>query len=617
MSSPAEQLAGPGPLTRHHDDGFTLIEVLVCIVLIGVVATAVLPQLISGITSNDIARVRSQAKVVAQGQTEQLRNLPYYVAPAVTPMGRPYLDLLDRYYRDRVAPTAAVSCGATQAPTVPGAGWTGYVSSGACAWEPPAPFYRHVDTTTYAGFVVVTDSRFLSDATPPAAVAPPADYDSQVEARSLPPAAQIGVTVGVFSRGRSIGRPVVSTTQIGRSGSSTDQSAATIDVTAVELGTIVAVPTASGSANVPLRAVGGQVRLASSLTSVSAVNADLSAAQSSLGTGAQQSGATASVQGPPASAGNSATASEGQLDADGCARACWGPTTAVRTAVSVTDALPSAGGPTTPMQARIDGGYPTSTEGEAGESGASANVALGLAQGAGTSYRPGLDLRTDRPLAFVDNRYGVGSGTASDCTVTGAGSTRAMGSAWLLATSAPRVEACGTARSTWVGILPTSQARRGVLQVRVPASSALCRVEGPTHVASAGYAYYGEVRYWTGPGAADYSSPITITGSRTSPLTTDPLASLNLATIAVGPRKLGDYIASISAATASSVTASATAGKAEVTVPSVLSVLTRPVRPGPSPLSSPVSGGLTDTVDATSSVSISVGRIACTARDLR
>jgi len=188
----------------RRDAGFTLVEIIVALGILMVVATALLPQLVVGIRSTGIARTVSQAKGVAQGQLDRMRNLPFHVSPAAGD----YRDVLDFYYRNLTAGTTA-NCPSSGPDVVPQTSWSGYVASGVsrCRYEPASGvFYRKVEVVPASagnsGFVLVVDTQFLSGATPPAPVTPPPGYDTQTTGKDTPSSSQIGITVTVVYSSR-------------------------------------------------------------------------------------------------------------------------------------------------------------------------------------------------------------------------------------------------------------------------------------------------------------------------------------------------------------------------------------------------------------------------------
>ena len=78
------------------DGGFTLLEVMVAIILLGIVAAGVVPLLVGTLKAANAAKLNTQAKNLAQAQVERMRNLPYHVAQSAGP----YIDLLDIYFHD-------------------------------------------------------------------------------------------------------------------------------------------------------------------------------------------------------------------------------------------------------------------------------------------------------------------------------------------------------------------------------------------------------------------------------------------------------------------------------------------------------------------------------------
>ncbi|GEP36375.1 hypothetical protein NPS01_00380 [Nocardioides psychrotolerans] len=600
------------PAARGRDRGFTLIEVIVAIGLLGVLLAAVLPQLVSGIRANDLARTNTQAKGLAQAEVERMRNLPFHVAPEAGD----YIDVLDRYFRDLTTPTTPTStttCGSSERWTVPAATWTGYVAATAprCGWEPSGALYRHVRTAAagpsnpdLTGFVVVTHTRFLTNTTPATVVVPPTGYTSQVTGLATPPASQVAVTVTVFPTRGTSHTPVQSSTQIGRQDLVPSRMSSSVDVTAVEIGT--------GTVDqLPLTLSAGMVDLAASLSASSEARAALTSTLTGLGTGQQAGGAATSIQAPPDATAPAASQGSGQLDASGCALVCWGSTGTSAARVVATDALPHAGSPTTPLTAAVTD---------------SSRGALALAGGAGASYRPSLDLAL--PLVRADTGTGVNAGVSPACAASdGSGSLRVAAGGWLRTTSptdpSPTlVEACGTAQSAPISVLPTTFAPDGVLRVRLVRASVRCAVAGGAHAPSATYDYSAVVRRWS-PGG--YVTIATITPGSTASLADLDPQDMSLGTFG----DLGDYVASWSSLTAADVARTQVAGAAALDLPGIVSILTQPVRsptaasesvafidgqpaPTPVPPERPV-----ELADPTSAVSLTVGSLACSAEDAR
>ncbi len=360
------------PSRRSADAGFSLIELLACLALITLVSGAVVPQLITGIRSNDLAKIRTQAKTVAQSQAEKMRNLPYHLAPDAGE----FRDVLDTYYRNRTGPTTAVTCGSAGAWTVPTTGWTGYVSDTAtrCPWEPVGPLYRKVDLQ--GDFVVVTDTRFLSDVgTSTSVLTPAADYNAFPPStptvppdprKALPPSSQIGVTVAVFPARVPISNPITSTTQIGRSEPAKPRVASRVEMSVVDIGT-------TSADGLPVTFSAGVVNLSTSLTATSNTTGSLAAALTGVGTGEQKSGATAQLTAPPNATKTATTAPGGTLGV-ACTLACWGASRTSALSAGTSDGLPNFNSPTAPAAATLD---------------SSSFQGISLYGGPGSFYRPG------------------------------------------------------------------------------------------------------------------------------------------------------------------------------------------------------------------------------------
>src|SRR5213592_2924075 len=102
---------------------------------------ALLPQLIVGMRATGTARLVTQAKGVAQGELERMRDLPFYVSTAAGGV-----DVLDTYYPRRTATSPAPTCatGSGQPNEPQPSSWSGYVSPTAtrCTYEPGYDVWR-------------------------------------------------------------------------------------------------------------------------------------------------------------------------------------------------------------------------------------------------------------------------------------------------------------------------------------------------------------------------------------------------------------------------------------------------------------------------------------------
>ena len=593
--SPDHALEGPArqddPRSRA-DDGFTLLEVMVSLGVLTVVMVALLPQLIVGIQATGTARLVSQAKGVAQGQLERMRNLPYSIAPAAGD----YVDLLDYHYRDLTAPASPAQCAGTAGWTLPTASWSGYVAPGGgrCSYEPATgAFYRSVLTQAagsgIGAFTLVVDTQFLSQATPPVSLTPAGGFDTQVAGRDQPASAQVGVTVTVFYDSRGSVKPVSTYTQVTRRTPAADRVRAESPARAADVGSVTA-------AGVPLTLSAGVLDLRGSLAYGSTVAATLASASAQLATGEQGGGAGADLSAPPSQSGAPTPSAPGGLPTYGCAYACWGSTRVAAPAVSADQGLPNAGTATSPAQALV-----TDTASNDG-------LTFGNAADAG-SYLASLALDPASGPALVrldPSASPVPSGLAGCAPGTGGTSAHVVADGFLRTTSTSdpstpggRVESCSVARATPIQLFPTDFAPNGVVHVELQRASASCAVQGSSHAATASYDYRAVVSAYDGAG---YVELATIAPGQT----TDGLGAVDL-TMAVGDgRTLGDYISSWSGLTASRVVTRQEAGVAEVKLPGVVTIATKPVRQDG-----------TGAADPVSAVSLTVGALECLAEDLR
>ena len=577
-----------------RDDGFTLIEIVVALAIFLTVVVALLPQVVVGVRATGTARLVTQAKGVAQGQLERMRNLPFHIAPEAGD----FVDVLDFYYRDRVAPTTTPTCTSGGRFTAPAAGWTGYVASAStarCSYEPAAgAFFRSVDVVApsagSAGFTLVTDVQFLSGETPPTPVSPIAGYDSGQTGKDTPASSQIGITVTALYTDRGTLRPVATYTQVSARLPSTTRLRARVDVTTLDVGSVTA-------DDVPLSLSAGVVHLSGSVTYASTAAASLASTSGSLGTGQRANGAGLTTAAPPTSGTSGSTAPAGALSAGSCPYACWGASQLGPLAVSAAGGLPQAGGPLSPAQALV-----TARDDAFGSALSFGNTAAG-------GYRTGL--RLTPPLLRTDPLATPLPSALSGCSVGGAGvPAYVAGSGYLQTTAADdpvsplTVDACAVARSAVVEVLPTEFAPDGIVRIELSRASGRCRVTGGAHTASTSFDYHAEVHYWDG---SSYVRAATVVPGQT----TDPLEALPLTTPVGGGKVLGDYIASWSSLTADKVDEAATSGQtgsARVKLPGVVTLATQPVR---------ADATAADGLDATSVMSVAVGALSCSAEDAR
>jgi Tfp pilus assembly protein PilV len=560
---------------RSRDGGFSLVEVIVALGVLMIVVVALLPQLVVGIRATGTARLVTQAKGVAQGELERIRNLPYYISPDAGD----YRDVLDFYYRNLSVPGVSPACTIAGRYAVPQAGWAGYVSETGtrCAYEPATgAFYRTVRPVPagsgIGSFTLVVNTRFISGDTPPQPVTPRTGYDTQSTLRSEPSSQQVGVTVTALYADRTTLRPVSTSTQIADKPTGTTRVRGEVSVTTLDVGSAT-------TGNGPVSLSAGLLNLTSSLSYASTVKASLSGTSAGLSTGEQASGALSIVAAPPTSVATVKTAGTGSLLTTGCDLACWGSTMLDVPALSADQGLPNAGTAAAPLQALLTD---------------RTNNGVSFGNGVATTYRPELDLAP--PMLQLDpSGTATASGVLPGCVSGGTGTSSYVAASGYLRTDLSTAEACGVARASSISLFPTAFAPRGVVLIELRRASARCLVQKASPTVGATYDYEAVVRYWNGTA---YSPPFTATPATT----TDPLDAVNLATTSVGgSKKLGDYIASWSMLTGTEVVKAQLAGVANVKLPGVVTITSQPVRDG----------------DPTSVVSVTVGALSCSAEDLR
>lgn len=592
--------------SRAVDAGFTLIEVMVALGILVLVTAAIYPQIVVGLRATGTARDITQAKGVAQSKLEQMRAMPFYVGREAGD----YIDILDTYYRNTVAPAAGVNCATVPLTTLPPTTWTGYVNTAAthCAWEPSGPLYRKVinpiSSPGLGAFAMVVSTQFLSGATPPTAVAPLAGYNSQTSGSDQPSANQVGVTVAVLYRTQSGVKYASTYTQIERSAAMDPLIQSRAKATTVHVSSSARTwgdwtststdPADTGNDQVNLLDDIGIINLTGELFTGSRVVANASGAAAATSLPSAVSGALTNLVAPgdqPVTGTNSPDVSL----PNGCQWICFGSTQTDQVSAYSSNGLPNAGTSDSPVRAMIPSG--------AGRDG------FWFDNG---KWRNRLRLADDEPMVSVDTSATNTIPGVRGCVVDGPGSTTnsaiLAATGFLTATAAtsadPEVAACGTAQANTLRIFPTNFAPDGVVRVTLTRASAYCRVRTASGNTAAGD-YLATVRYWNGSG---YSLAGTVSPANS----TDPLGSVNLSQVidSASGLRLSDYIASWGSLTGDKVVTQNSTRSVSVDVPAPVTILTNTTR-------SFDSGWGTDHTDPTSAISIAVGAVSCSAGDYR
>ncbi|MFC4785493.1 prepilin-type N-terminal cleavage/methylation domain-containing protein [Nocardioides sp. MAHUQ-72] len=569
------------------DSGFTLIEIIVALGIITVVMSALLPQLVVGIKSTSTSRLITQAKGVAQGQLERMRNLPYHVAKD----SGDFLDVLDYYYTNRTAPAVAATCTSSGGYRPPLTSWTGYVGStntARCDYEPATGAMYRTVSAPQNGFTVVVTTQFLSGATPPLPVSPPSGYNTQSTGNDSPAAMQIGVTVTVLYSDRQTLRPVSTYTRIADQPTAPDQIKVSADATVVEVGS----ETASDGA---VTLDSGILHLTGALTYASTAGATIATTSGGVASGAQGGGTSTTLAVPPVVTAGSTMSPPGDLTS-GCGLVCWGSTRLDNGGVTSQNGLPNVGSWSAPMQSLVTD---------------KVNNGLGFDNGPASSRRTDLALAAGPLLRLQDTATATPSGLTNSCGAGATGTSSYVTASGYVRSTAVKdpvapavVESCARARASTIALFPTTFAPQGVVQIELQAAQARCVVNGVGHVPAGSSDYLAQVRYHLPDGPDSYSGWKVI-----SPSSPDPLDSINLATTLVGDgHYLGDYVDSWSGLTQAEVEKTTGTGSVAVNLPGVVTLISQPVRVGSTPLT--VTASPSTTPSASPSPSPSAGPTA-------
>lgn len=582
MSRSADARGG----TSRSAAGFTLIEVMVALGVVTLVMLALVPQLVVGIRSTGVAREMTHTKGIAQGQVERMRNLPFHVAREA---GQ-FVDVLDQYYPNAsTAPSGLTCTGADGKAVPPATSATGFVAGtgSRCAYEPPAgtAFYRTVQRRTdpqMGDHTIVVDTQFLSDGTPPVAVAPDTTFNSQTTGKDNPPSNQIGVTVTVFSHRFPTRQPVTLYTQVASQPPTLTRLRARSGVRALEIGSA----TRDGTTAVPLSLSAGVLNIVGSVSTASKISVSRGAVTATRGTGTTTTlGLSAVDAAPPAVTTTLRSAAEGAFS-EGCVLGCWGGSQLNAVLVSSDNGLPSVGGSGSPARAEVTG---------------ATNNALSFGNAVDPAdYNASLNL-TGTPINLVRLDVAAARATRTVTPCTDPGTAHVVGAGYVTST-ASGVQSCASAGAAIVQLFPTAAAPNGVVRIELVTATASCQVQGAAHTPTAAYDYQLLVRHWN-----NTTSQYETVGPITKATSADLLAAVNLTTPVGGGKQLGDYIASWSAVTPGRVKSVAGANVAEVNIPGVVSLSTQPTR-----LDAAITDGTTPSV-----VSLTMGALSCYAEDRR
>ena len=545
------------------DEGFSLVEVMVAMLIFAVVAVASLGFITTSMTATALGRTETVAKNLNQERLEGMRNMPFFQHANVSVVP----DLLDTYYTSTSAPAASTAADGFVATT--GARDT---SKG----DPTAgPFYRRVFAAPGpVGFTQRVTTQFMSDATTVMPV--PVFVSTSTGPTGLPPSPTVSVRVTTLWTGGD-GKQKRFTVE-----SQIAEAAAKFPL--VTLQGRLSMLRVAGVLPGPqeLLAEAGVLNLDGSLSTTAVSSAKAQGVFASIANAVRADGATGTLAAPPSSTLNVASVGPKTLGSPEVAAFSGSAVNAL--AVSSDGGQPAAGTPTAPVTAVLQ------------------------SNGLGSDYFRA----TNRPDTTTRlGLLGAAVVATDDCSgncdaVRASGRVTSLGGASHSATA----ELTGAVRGT-VALLPTVQSPAGLIQVTLSSFSLNCTsavgVSPPSKVT---VSFAGTVKHRTYDPISKvygYSSPIAISSANV----TDPLAGIDLATVvgvdstpAAGVLRLSDYVESWSSLSSTAINGfTVVAGNgtaASINVPGVFTFDSKPLRS-----------------DVDSTVGVQLGAASCVAGDIR
>ena len=563
---------------RHTDDeGFTLVEVIVALVIFALAASASAGLLITMLKTSYVAKLDTGAKTLSQERLESMRNLPYHIdydvnGTAVTNKS----DLFDSYYPN------LTQAGVISGSTIP-QGYVTAAQTGATyrlSSEPATgPFYRTVINpvpgfTKYRQYIAV---QLLNSNRSP--VTPPASFNSQVSGADYPPAPLVGVNVVTKWTAGSVTHQLVVATEIADARPANPLVTLQGQISALKLTSALG---PDRDVTVELGGVSLNGALSSGVTAATKTDA----AYAQISPGQRLDGASQAASGPPDMSLSSASAGAQTLTDTGTAGtplvACFGGSSSSNVSAKTSSGQPVVGSSTSPVTSTVSG------------SGCSSYSAL-------MSNEPSPDSRlqidTTKPMVFATG---------------GGGSTVATGAGWLASSAGASHVASfsGSAATGTFSVLPTTFAPNGLLQVTLNSAALTCQTGGTSATAGATPTYSATIKYWKYAAGGGSYQTLSLSSSQSA----DPLSPL-LATDGTGVQVgvdssgnalwLGNYIANWASATSASL---GQFGKIDPDFKSltgstagVVSITTMPTRAS----------------DPTSSIALQLAPMSCQAEDNR
>lgn len=571
--------------TAAHDEGMTIIEILVAFTLMAIVTLGTVPLFISGLRGTYVARLDTAAKNLTQERFELMRNLPFHVDVTSTPVpascsnpdvtstagGCDFRDILDTYYRSTTA-----------APSSTTSGFVAANNTLRAPEEPPTGAFYRFAINPVPGFdgrySQVVATQFLNlDRIP---VTPPSNYNSQVAGQDSPASKFLGVTV--ISRWTAAGaaKTLANFSQIA------DGIALPPKITTQARAVAVSLSTTLNGA----RALSLQAGISSSDGASSSGTNAATGAQSlfaRINPGNSIEGILASFTAPDNTASTSGSTAPQTLSEGGTlvAESIGGAVGNVNATTAL--GLPKVGTPSLPSTGQVV----KSTAG--GAISFRLNNVL-----AGDVVTPTMVGVVQDPFTY---KIQVNEDTLANFP--------ARGTTYLDAASGSShfAESNASAHTQTIKILETTFAPDGIVQARLDSSGLKCRSTGAALTVEA--AFSGLVRYLKATEVAGVNSYVTvpITKPATGPATEtlDPAILSDPASViwtsATTQSPLSDYIGTWGSLVTASVATNGPQKSITASMNGIISMTTQPIRQG----------------DPTSTIGIELGVLSCHAQDAR
>lgn len=573
-------------------DGFTLIEIMVALVIVGLISAALVPVLIVTAKASSFASLNTVAKNLAQQRIESMRNLPFYVAYQNTGPNGQFYDVLDDYYANVSTSTVTFPSGATGTWVQSGTGANG---------TPTGPYYQVTFNSIPGspGFSQVVYTQFLTAAQPvPAPVSATllANYNSAVAGQDSPPSLLLGVTVVTSWRWNGASHKDSTFTEIAANGNNDTLIASQAHLTALSVAS-------TDSAGNQLTGTVGQVQLNGSVANTSSASAQALAAALNQSNGASLTGASGTVVSPPNASLSVPPGSQGTVGGySPCGWGAMGPTQLTNLSSTTAGGLPAApsnvGSGSTPA-AVVEADLKANNGGSCAGFRFS-NNATGAAEA-----DPTLQLSSTAPMVQVVDATGNGPEVSAKGAINALNSPGASGAVY----ASTEVDfATGVAVFPGLPFVPTGSMTcgsgtqacgSGLVNVFLTKATMSCQSNASTAAVAS---YAGYLTYWVQPTSSSPSGwhTVPLSWSSASGPATDPLAAVNLAqtvtTYNGSPVPLSAYINSWS--TGRTITQGSSG---ESTIPSVVAITTANTRYG----------------DSSSAIGLQLGTLSCQAVDNR